>query len=97
MIIPFDKEGALETFLLDALSEDKDDKIVVEAAKEFVVDLDSGKYLTRDRDKIKAELGVTFAVIFPDKVFTMMNDLLIEIPWEEYTTVQECFTLLEEI
>jgi len=98
LVIPFDKKGALETFLLDALSrKDEEDRKVVEASIEFISSLNSQKYLLAERMRVKAELAATLAVMYPDKVFTPINNLLQEIPWEKYPDIQEGFREIEEI
>jgi hypothetical protein len=62
-----------------------------------VAGIHSEQYLTEQRLRLKAVLGATFAVISPDQVFTPLNLLLREIPWEQYRNIQSSFQHLEEI
>ena len=98
LVIPFDRYGALETFLLDSLAvQDEHDKYVIDAARNFVKSLISAKYLPTERLKLKAELGVTFAVFSPQKVFTPLHALLEQIPWEDYNHIQTAFKSLDRL
>lgn len=97
IIIPFNKNGALETFLLEALSEKQDNEYIVNKVREFIPTINSNKYLSTERLKLKAELGVTFAIISPEKVFYELDKILKDIEWEKFITIQEGFRLLGEI
>ncbi|TDF96600.1 DUF3226 domain-containing protein [Paenibacillus piri] len=97
LIIPFDRQGALETFLLDALCEDKDIKVLVDASRNLLSSLESLVYLPSDRLKLKAELGTTFALMYPTRVFKPLNQILIGVNWEKYKSIQSGFNLLEVI
>lgn len=97
VVLPVETKGAIETFLLEVLSENKDEKYIVENVREFIKSIKSNKYLQKRRERVKAELGVTFALISPDKVFTTLHNLLCEIPWSNYTTFQEGFKILEKL
>lgn len=98
LIIPFDKKGALETFLLDAISELGDEeKVLINRCKTFIDEFDLIKYLNTERLRVKGELSTTLAVMYPDKVFTTIDNMLRNISWEKYKTVQESFKKLEEI
>ena len=97
LIIPFDKPGALETFLLDALCEQPDEKHVIDAARQFISSLTSDKYLPNERTRLKADLSTTFAILNPERVFTINDEIMRSIRWEEYSTVQSGFRLLEQV
>lgn len=97
VVLPVETKGAIETFLLEALSENKDEKYIIENVRAFINSIESNKYLRKRRERIKAELGTTFALISPDKVFTSLHSLLCEIPWSNYTTFQEGFKILEKL
>ncbi|WP_099191958.1 DUF3226 domain-containing protein [Tepidibacter mesophilus] len=98
LIIPFDKKGALETFLLDAISELGDEeKVLINRCKSFINDFNLTKYLNTERLRVKGELSTTLAVMYPDKVFTTIDNMLRNISWEKYKSVQESFKKLEEI
>ena len=77
LLVPIEKEGALETFMLDALCEnEKEKEKVISQVREFLNGFTSEKYLQKRREKIKSELGVAISIMNPDRVFTTMNELL---------------------
>lgn len=98
VIIPFDKSGALETFLLDAICDfGVEEASIVRKSKEFINGFSLIKYLNSQRLKVKGELAVTLGVMFPQKTFTPIDSMLRNIEWEDYKTIQEGFRKLEEI
>lgn len=98
IVIPFDKNGALETFLLDAICEMGDEeKHIVDKSKEFISNFKLKKYLNIPRLKLKGELAITLGSMFPQKTFTPIDTILRNIKWEDYKTIQEGFKKLEEI
>ena len=99
LIIPEAQAGALETVLLDAISEDRYDKNIVDLCRSFVASMrtEADRYISNDRLQLKAELGVTWAIQYPEKVFSLINEVIQEVPWETYETLRECFKPLEEI
>ncbi|MEK5205347.1 DUF3226 domain-containing protein [Bacillus sp. FSL R10-2789] len=97
LIIPFTSEGAIETFLLDALSNiDANNLSLIEEIKQFIDSLNS-PYLRRDRDKLKSKFATTLAIMYPEKTFTPIDQLLTSIPWEDYKIIQEGFLILEQM
>lgn len=99
LIIPEAHEGALETVMLDAISEDEYDKSIVDLCRSFVANMrsEASRYISSDRLQLKAELGVTWAIQYPEKVFSLIDEVIQEVPWETYETLRECFKPLEEI
>lgn len=99
VVIPKEHLGALETVMLDAISEEPYDKNIVDKAAEFVQQMrtEAGKYIWSDRLQLKAHLGVTWAIQFPEKVFSMVNEQINNVQWEKYKVLRECFGILEEI
>ncbi len=97
LIIPFEKSGALETFLLDSLREDIEKREIIDSCIKFVNGIDSTKYVNTDRLKLKSQLGVTFAIFSPEKVFTQLDLMLKQIPWEQYKTIQFGFSLFDSL
>ena len=98
ILVPLDEHGALETFMLNSLANnDEDKRDVVSQSKDFILKLKSKKYLIHRREKIKAELGVSIAVFSPDKVFTTMNELIESVDWKEYSKFNNQFELLKEL
>ena len=98
IIIPFNKNGALETFILDAISEmGQEESHIVNMSKEFISNFDLLNYLNTQRLKVKGELAVTLGTMFLQKTFTPIDAMLKDINWEDYRTIKEGFRKLEEI
>lgn len=99
IIIPADKQGALETTLLDAISEEEYDKTIVKKCEEFVVDVRTvaSRYIKTDRLALKAHLATVFAVLSPEKVFSQLDVIIKEVPWESSQILMECFEALGEL
>lgn len=97
VIIPFDKAGALETFLLDALAEEIDNAHIINECRNFISSLKSEKYLQTERLRLKSELGVTFAIISPEKVFTRLDLMLQQVKWHEYKIIQDGFSIFDRL
>lgn len=99
VVIPKEHLGALETVMLDAISEDPYDRNIVKRTAAFVQQMrtEAGKYICTDRLQLKAHLGVTWAVQFPEKVFSMIDEQINNVQWEKYVILKECFGILNEI
>lgn len=101
LIIPFNENGALETFLLDSVSKaDSYDAEIIRKAKEFVDSADpEKKYLTHRGFVTKAKLYAYFAIrIEPTKNhFRQRKDIFTKIPWEEYENIREVFKELKKL
>ncbi len=99
VIIPSDKEGALESVLLDAISEKAEDKTIVNRSISFVDEMQplAYKYLVKKRLKLKACLGVTWAIQYPEKIFSFINEQIRSVKWEESQVLAKCFEQLKNI
>jgi len=99
LVIPFEETGALETFLLNALSKKDDyDKYIISKCNEFVDTADSeNRYLTKRRYKTKAKFDVYFSIRTPLEQYSIRREILRGIPWEEYEDVQYSFRKLREL
>lgn len=99
IIIPVDKQGALETTLLDAISEEDYDKIIVDKCAEFIGDVRTvaNKYIKTDRLALKAHLATVFAVLSPEKVFSQLDIIIKGVPWEKSQILMECFEILKDL
>ena len=91
--IPFEHQGALETIMLDAISEDPYDANIVTKSIEFVKSIrgEAAKYIKNDRKELKARLGVTWAIQYPEKTFKLINEQIESVEWEKYEVLRECF------
>ena len=98
LLVPTSENGALETFALKAISEnDIYAKEAIEQVRLFIEGFHSDKYLTHQREKIKAELSVSISVFSPDKAFHTMDEYLKSIHWEDYKEFNIQFQELEKI
>ena len=99
LVIPFDENGALETFLLTSIAKQNTyDAEIIKKGNAFVeiADPDS-KYLKHRGLKTKAKFDVYFSIRTPPKQFRMRQDILKNIPWEEYENVREVFKELGKL
>jgi len=99
LVIPSEKEGALETLLLDAISEDPYDEVIVDRSKEYVdhITPQAARYIQNDRLKLKAYLGVAWAIQYPSKVFTLIDEQMRTVQWEKSSILEDCFRILKLI
>jgi len=99
LVIPFEETGALETFLLNALSDnDEYDRQLIDECNGFVDSVDPEKrYLCKRRYKTKAKFDVYFSVRTPLEQYRERRNILRGIPWEEYENIQNSFRKLREL
>ena len=99
VVIPTEHQGALETLMMDSISEDPYDAVIVTKAGEFVEEMRSvaSKYIDGRRKEIKAHLGVTWAIQYPEKVFKLINEQIKSVEWEKSEVLRECFEQLIKI
>lgn len=99
VVIPTEHEGALETVMLDSISEDPYDEAIVDKASMFVKEMRTiaAKYISSDRKELKARLGVTWAVQYPEKVFKLINEQIRNVAWENSEVLKSCFAQLVKI
>lgn len=96
LIIPFEETGALETFLLKSISDsDSYDKMIISKIDDFVEKVDENKkYLNKRRYKTKAKFDVYFSIRTPLEQFSERKNILKNIGWENYKTIQNSFEKL---
>jgi len=99
VIIPSENEGALETLLLKAISEKEEDRAIVERSISYVDEIHpiASKYLSKNRLKLKACLGVTWAIQYPEKLFSFIDEQIRSVKWEESKVLERCFEQLKSI
>ncbi|MBB5226920.1 hypothetical protein DYE50_01955 [Treponema ruminis] len=99
LVIPFEENGALETFLLNSVSkQDVYDAEIIKKGNAFVESADpDSKYLIHRGLKTKAKFDVYFSIRTPAKQFRMRQDILKNVPWEEYENVREVFKELQKL
>jgi len=99
LVIPTDKEGALETLLIDSISAQEYDKPIVQKANKYIADVEpyAAKYIGKTRLKLKACLGVIWATQYPEKIFSFIDEQIRSVKWEDSKTISQCFKELEKI
>ena len=100
LVVPSEKEGALETILLDSLSEhSSSDKLIVNKSCEFIDTIapSAENYIRKKRLQLKAKLGVTFAIMSPQKVFSFIDEQIKTVEWEKSSSLSELFSELSKI
>ena len=99
LVIPFEETGAMETFLLQAISrQDAYDAEIIRKGNEFVRTADpEERYLNHNKYKIKAEFDVYFSVRTSSTQFGERKNILRNVPWEQYTLIQTSFQKLKEL
>lgn len=55
------------------------------------------RYIHKPRLKLKACLGVTWAIQSPEKVFSFIDEQIRSVKWEESEILAQCFQELKNI
>lgn len=99
LVIPFEKTGAMETFLLDAVSKkDEYDSEIIRKGNDFIDSIDPEKrYLSKRRYITKAKFDVYFSVRTAATQFVERQDILKNVEWEDYAALQTGFAKLGEL
>lgn len=99
LVIPEENTGALETVLMEALSQDEYDANIIEKCGQFVttVKSDADRYIHENRLQLKAQLGVAFSIFNPEKTFSLFKERLVSVKWEDSPVLAKCFGKLIEI
>lgn len=95
VIIPFNEEGALETFLLNSIANnDNYDKQIIEEGNMFIDNVDkNSRYLKSRRLRLKAKFDVYFSIRTSTKQFAERADILKGIAWEQYIDCNSVFNV----
>lgn len=101
LIIPDNEKGALETIFLKAVSEICDEsKILVDQSVQFIDSFEQYKlikYLTKNREKMKAKFATVLNVMYPEKTFSKVDDFILSVNWHDSTEINELFKVFSEI
>ena len=99
MLLPFEENGAMETFLLNAIAQaDSYDREIIEKCNAFVDCADpERRYLSKRRLITKAKFDAYFSIRTSAEQFTERHNILKNIKWENYTALQKDFILLTEL
>ena len=100
LIIPFDRNGAIETLLLNAIRESSDEgEIIANEAETYIDRLlafpNVGKsYLKKDRLILKARYSAAVAVTNPDHSTALFQGMVMSCPWEKSEYVKRHFDII---
>ena len=99
LVIPFEETGAMETFLVNAISQNNSyDAGIIENCNTFVSNIDKEKrYLTKRRYITKAKFDVYFSVRTAAEQFMERQNILKNIEWEKYIKIQKDFEKLGDL
>ncbi len=99
VVVPREHQGALETVMLESISENSYDRNIVEKAGIFAAQMrnEAEKYISSDRLQLKAHLGITWAVQYPEKVFRLIDEQIRSVSWENSEVLDKCFAVLKKI
>lgn len=99
LVIPFEDTGAMETFLLDAVGKaDSYDAQIISDCNQLVDNVDNQKkYLNKRRYITKAKFDVYFSVRTAAEQFVERQNILKNIPWEDYAEIQNSFKKLDDL
>lgn len=99
MFIPFDENGALETYLLNCVgNNDAYDKVIIDKGNAFVDTIDPDeKYLNQRRLKTKAKFDVYFSVRTAADQYPERQNILKSVAWENYDTIRNDFKVFDEL
>lgn len=93
IVVPFDRKGAIETVLLQALKEKgNEEAFIVDCASNFVNDLFESrkltKYLTHGRQITKAEYSAAIAITNPDHSTELFKEMALASEWEKTDAIR---------
>lgn len=100
IVLPPDNPGALETFLINALEDhSKDYKYMSENLKDLIENLKSRNFqeLQGKRFADKARLGAMLSILFPDWVFSKIDDRLQLFDWEKLEIANQMYSKLRNL
>lgn len=103
IVLPEDTPGAIESFIMQALSghDDKNELLVkkvqtwLDALLEKTEELPDG-YLRKPRDIVKAPLSVYLSVASPNRMLERISDVLSTLDWTKFDLTQTTFLRLAD-
>ena len=96
LVLPFEGNGAMETFLLNAIgAKDFYDAGIIQQGNQFVDTVDTERrYLTQRRYITKAKFDVYFSIRTSAAQFSQRQDIIRGVKWEDYIGTQSEFQKL---
>ncbi len=93
--------GAIENVMLDALSTDSDDKIIVNKCEKFIDHIKkkhaSKKYIKNESAKYKAIFNTYFAIRIPNQKYNERAKILRAYDWVNNDILNQTFSFLDEL
>lgn len=102
VIVPFDKSGALETVLMDGISESGvEEQYIVECANQYVDGLVASNklhsYLQHARQELKARFSAVISITNPDRSTALFDQVLMSWNWKEKDAVHRHFETIIQL
>ena len=97
ILVPPDREGALEEFLIHALKEEDTDKALVDSAIKFIADQPDEPYLKKKRYRPKAILGAIISVMYPYRGMEAVDKKLLLVKWENLSRINNSLSNLNKL
>lgn len=100
LIIPFDREGAIETLLMKAVQEGSaEGATIVRSAEQYVDELASrsgvrARFLSHERLLVKAKYCSVVSITNPDHSTGRFQDMVMSCPWEASASVKMHFDVI---
>lgn len=100
LIIPFDREGAIETLLMKAVQESSEDgAVVVRSAEQYIDELVGQEgvrthFLPHERLLVKAKYCAVVSVTNPNHSTGRFQDMVMSCPWETSPSVKKHFDVI---
>lgn len=99
--LPLTGEGALETFLLNAIEHEPGNSFLSQEARKFVAELIKRKkpypvtngilIFEKQKNAGESTFRSVFGVAWPDRAFNDARDMFRRIPWPDYCQIQTSF------
>lgn len=102
MVIPFNKKGAIETLLMNAIAQEgEEEKNIVKSAKEYISQYlgkgDNRKYLKSERKILKATFSAVISITNPDRSTALFDKLLMTHDWEKSEVINSHLHMFNEL
>lgn len=99
MYIPFDENGALETYLLNCIRKsDTYDEEIIDKGNAFVETVDPEvRYLKQRRLITKAKFDVYFSIRTAADQYAERQNILRSVEWEKYDTIRTDFRVFADL
>ena len=102
IIVPFDKNGAIETVLMAGIAETgEEEEYIVNCANDYITDMLKSRrlrnYLQHERQVLKAKLSAVISITNPDRSTSLFDKVLMSWNWETKNEVKRHFEKIAEL